>query len=1312
MALSEEIMDQFTFKKALNKEFSGVLKPWSGELDGEGFLIPSSRVWADSADIPSTPPGSSTSLIEVYDPIELTMDGSVGGNRCWRVKDTGVQQRNIIPPIFGLGYSVELYTEEAKTNVLTPDDPSHEWMFDYENGILVFNENQTYTELWMVCRRYKGALGVGAAAYISAGFLGEPEYTIEGTGQVTIQAGQQCCLWDNPTHTGSVQVHTLAGITTGGDSVPLIPELETVYIVGQYNAGNPRLWVLMGAQLAQINESDVIPYLTCYRHGTTTFVMKWTGMAAGLPNRTHQRFVKTWRIAREKGLDLGEGATRRVTIAVGKTWNGVNYVNEDAFDSGDLTGDGLYVTWFNTPTGWKLRSWTQYTNTQWNDITQEALQDLTTGYYVVHWIYRGQQTEDVAHCVIGQGQYSTLQEAMGEAEPANLPYLFNTHTIMVGRIIAREGQDTAGLIEGAFPDALDLRHIKLERHDAFLGIQGGITGEHYHITAQQNSDLNGPVNAAQIQGIEVDVGAVADDYVLTYNSVTGKIEFQQFAGGQPSGHGSLTGLKQAASDHNIISYNHNGTPTYGIRINTNIDFTTGSSMPTIIIEGRVHEAYKTIGLIITWYVYGTPEAVFNGYSVSSFGGYAPPVKLARIGGKVVVFLDMREYYVRFGIRAFAQGMSQDIDSKYVGWSISDADLSTADKIVTVPYNTDLISDSIIALDRYGARVGAPSSVIWGISRDQYPNYGFFYEQGTPDLYKMKWGGEDKWVINAQTGALGIGMSPSYLVDIRQTCTGYSPSAPTPGIRLVDVGTAGGYTSIMMYGRSGVDAGNVALTAVGSGSGSADLAIGTRHSYSFSEKMRLTSDGKFGIGGVPSAPLQVNVPDGSNQIIAKFGVSDDKRLTIMREDTADRMDIYYYNSPTYRPINIGSSSEDVLVVDGANIRVGIGGTPTTHLHVIQDNAELKLESSVVGPITGRFLAYGSSDPSLWIQSSAKIKLGNIGGSTVYMTINTDGKVNIGDALLEPHTDGRLTLHTDFGWLKMGPGGATLCHFYTDMPAFFFGEPVIVQGSLKPSVDATHDFGDATFRWENGWFHRSVYVGAGFSYDTGVNVHAGGSTAWMLMCLENNNGIQLKLTGAGVLTVAGSISEGGIGLSTKYFQVANHTKATHDSLALEHGSFTGLGDDDHTQYYNATRHTKTVHDALLLSATEIKGVEVDDSGIGAGKALAYDDVSGKLVYTGIAGGIDWTDAVSNFKTTGTGEFGGNVLVGPKLGVGGAVAATAPLRLTSVGKFAEIGCLNTSYCHMQTDASAGFYFYKTVNIAAGQKLQFAGGGAIQAL
>jgi len=130
----------------------------------------------------------------------------------------------------------------------------------------------------------------------------------------------------------------------------------------------------------------------------------------------------------------------------------------------------------------------------------------------------------------------------------------------------------------------------------------------------------------------------------------------------------------------VANYYYNGTPTHGVKIKTNIPFHHGLGMPTIIIEGNCYGEKTPIGLSITWYVYSEE---FIEPKMSSWGGYTPEVKLAVEDGKTVIFLNSREYYNRFTIRAYANGKGE-VSSYFERWTIVDEALNSSN-VVAVPY---------------------------------------------------------------------------------------------------------------------------------------------------------------------------------------------------------------------------------------------------------------------------------------------------------------------------------------------------------------------------------------------------------------------------------------------------------------------------------------------------------------------------------------------------------------------------------------------------------------------------------------------------
>jgi hypothetical protein len=152
----------------------------------------------------------------------------------------------------------------------------------------------------------------------------------------------------------------------------------------------------------------------------------------------------------------------------------------------------------------------------------------------------------------------------------------------------------------------------------------------------------------------------------------------------------------------VLTHFKNGTPVNGTKIKTNLPFTNGTEMPTIILEGYNFGTGESIGLIINFYVY---DNVFSRLGTSSFGSYAPRMFLANEGGKVVIFIDSKDYYQRFAIRAFAKGMTMDVPASYQGWSVVDeAILGTATQKTELNY-----------VNKYAGTVLFPNNGSWNKS---------------------------------------------------------------------------------------------------------------------------------------------------------------------------------------------------------------------------------------------------------------------------------------------------------------------------------------------------------------------------------------------------------------------------------------------------------------------------------------------------------------------------------------------------------------------------------------------------------------------
>lgn len=149
----------------------------------------------------------------------------------------------------------------------------------------------------------------------------------------------------------------------------------------------------------------------------------------------------------------------------------------------------------------------------------------------------------------------------------------------------------------------------------------------------------------------------------------------------------------------VVTFARNNTPVNGTKIKTNLPYANGAEMPTIIIEGYNFGSTQPIGLIINFYIY---NGTFSNVQASSFGAYTPQMFLANEGGKVVIFMNSKDYYQRFAIRAFARSMPQDIPVNYQGWSVVDEAISPS----------ALNQTEITYLNEFAGTVMLPGNGIW------------------------------------------------------------------------------------------------------------------------------------------------------------------------------------------------------------------------------------------------------------------------------------------------------------------------------------------------------------------------------------------------------------------------------------------------------------------------------------------------------------------------------------------------------------------------------------------------------------------------
>jgi hypothetical protein len=181
-------------------------------------------VWTNSGDIPSTPPASTSSIVEVYKDgggsysptVQCTEDLTAPDNQTWKTN-----LANWIPTQFGDNYLVVVYVDTTGSTTpqttgtrlfQTGSGADDTWFFDYQAGVLNFNgatipaviaSGITGKSVFIVGYRYVGPFGVAGTAVLG-------NLTISNTTISSSLANATITL--QPTGTGLVSINTTTGL--------------------------------------------------------------------------------------------------------------------------------------------------------------------------------------------------------------------------------------------------------------------------------------------------------------------------------------------------------------------------------------------------------------------------------------------------------------------------------------------------------------------------------------------------------------------------------------------------------------------------------------------------------------------------------------------------------------------------------------------------------------------------------------------------------------------------------------------------------------------------------------------------------------------------------------------------------------------------------------------------------------------------------------------------------------------------------------------------------------------------------------------
>lgn len=305
------------------------------------------------------------------------------------------------------------------------------------------------------------------------------------------------------------------------------------FISIDYNGGDP---ILRFDNSDPSNESNILLIAQRYREGTILHGYDLNTEGEGLADKINRRLKDQSYFTRTSGLLLDELPTRIITSSEGKVYIGSSPISLVATNSSTGTLDfyahvaGIYT---KNPNGVR----TQYVNDQYDNGTN--LQTLLASKFVANYIFRDVDADDHILMIIG-GSHNSLQEAVDELVPGNLPSIIVNNSIYLGKIIVQQSQNTAASILSVFTNELGGSSPTTE-HDYLNGIKFAGTGITYgHINDDGQSiagiktfsdTLKNSKNAT-IQGGSITIPNAGSVYNYIFNRTSPYYEILVSSNGQ------------------------------------------------------------------------------------------------------------------------------------------------------------------------------------------------------------------------------------------------------------------------------------------------------------------------------------------------------------------------------------------------------------------------------------------------------------------------------------------------------------------------------------------------------------------------------------------------------------------------------------------------------------------------------------------------------------------------------------------------------------------------------------------------------------
>lgn len=282
--------------------------------------------------------------------------------------------------------------------------------------------------------------------------------------------------------------------------------LDVQYLIANYGSGSTYWSVSTDYHNLNTFQTAVVATFTVGTSGNISWV-DWDSSGVTLSNKLLHRIVDLYGAQRSSGLMLGTSGSH-ITITRG---NGFLGIKELTFSTASTSNNNSFVLLSHSASVWSGSFVNGWVNDRVDNGTNTV--SIGTNKYVVNYVWRGIGNLNRSQVLLSP-EYTNYADAVAAIMP-DYPSELPNIAIFCGRIIAQNGNGIL-LVESAFNTILSVAGVT--SHNDLLGLQGGQSGEYYHLTSASYSQLIGGGSGFLTTGSTYNITsswAVTASYALT-----------------------------------------------------------------------------------------------------------------------------------------------------------------------------------------------------------------------------------------------------------------------------------------------------------------------------------------------------------------------------------------------------------------------------------------------------------------------------------------------------------------------------------------------------------------------------------------------------------------------------------------------------------------------------------------------------------------------------------------------------------------------------------------------------------------------------